>query len=78
MIGLALIPSHFETILASDPGLATTPTSQANLVSKTTRLKDEGGGFARVGNLVFNKVNGQWKFTRAYIDADQLNTLPKQ
>jgi hypothetical protein len=68
---------NIKAILTTDPGLSVTPTTQAKLVSQTKVLKDEGGGFARVGDLVFNKVNGQWKFTSAYIDADQLTVPPK-
>ena len=69
---------NINAILKTDPGITASPTTQAKLVSQTKALKDEGGGFARVGDLVFRKVNGQWKFTRAYIDADQLTVLPKK
>ena len=68
--------ANINAILSTDPGITTTPTTQAKLVSQTKILEDKGGGFVRVGDLVFNKVNGQWKFTRAYIDADQLTVLP--
>ena len=68
--------ANINAILTTDPGITATPTTQKKLVSQTKILKEKGGGFARVGDLVFNKVNGQWKFTRAYIDADQLTVLP--
>jgi hypothetical protein len=68
--------ANINAILTTDPGITTTPTTQAKLVSQTKILIDQGDGFARVGDLVFNKINGQWKFTRAYIDADQLTVLP--
>lgn len=69
---------NLNAILTTDPGITASPTTQTKLVSQTKALKDEGGGFARVGDLVFRKVNGQWKFTRAYIDADQLTVLPNK
>jgi hypothetical protein len=69
---------NINAILTTDPGITASPTTQAKLVSQTKALKDEGGGFARVGDLVFRKVNGQWKFTRAYIDVDQLTVLPNK
>jgi len=56
-----------DSILAQNTGLSEKPETILDLIKRTTKVKDEGGGTIRVGNLLFNSVKGNWLLVRAYI-----------
>jgi hypothetical protein len=59
-------------LLEQDPGLRPEPETMRALLERTTAVEDrevvEGGKTARLGTFVFRRVDGAWRFTRAYVE----------
>jgi hypothetical protein len=64
----------WDRLLAQDPGLSPEPDTTRRLLERKTSITSQDvtisgkRSSARVGNLVFTKVQGKWLFTFAYLD----------
>jgi hypothetical protein len=57
----------FLRLLAQDTGLTAMEESTADLIARTKSLDETGKGHARLASLVFERVDGSWTFTAAYL-----------
>lgn len=62
----------FDQLLDQDPGLSREPETMRRLIERTTTVTDKvlgtGGQTARVGVFTFQRMNGRWRFTMAYLE----------
>jgi hypothetical protein len=62
----------WEKLLLQDPGLRPEPETVRQLIQRKVRISaaehGRGASTARVAGLVFERVNGRWFFTRAYVE----------
>jgi hypothetical protein len=62
----------FDRLLDQDPGLSRAPDTMRHLIERTKTVNSkafgDGGETARIGVFVFQKIGGQWRFTRAYVE----------
>lgn len=59
-----------QRLLNQDPGLTREPQTMTDLIRRTANVSagNVQGNQARVGQFVFEKVDGTWMFTQAYIE----------
>jgi len=57
-------------LLNQDPGLTREPQTMTDLIRRkeTASAADVQGNRARVGQFIFEKIDGTWMFTQAYIE----------
>ncbi|MEW6517646.1 MAG: hypothetical protein AB1439_12170 [candidate division FCPU426 bacterium] len=60
----------YPAVLQADPGMRPEPETMLQLINRTPQVTERdyapGSDFARVGLFEFRKINGAWKFVRAY------------
>lgn len=57
----------WKRLLASDTGMKREPEPMSALIERTPELKVTGSR-ARVGNFVFERADGKWRFSMAYLE----------
>jgi len=60
-----------DKLLQSDPGLSAEPDTMRQLIGRQATVTSKEvttKSFARVGDFVFEKAQGKWMFTMAFID----------
>lgn len=64
----------YKNLLAVDPGLSDGPWTMRKLIEQTTGAVANdavSGNRARIGDFLFEKINGRWWFTFAYFDENE-------
>lgn len=66
------VAALWPALLAQDVGLSAEPESMQHYVERHEAPADgdvdAGGDTARVGQFQFSRIDGHWKFTRAYLE----------
>ena len=63
---------NLPMLLAADPGILPYPTTQQILLLSEDAPDIDQGGSVRIGDFVFEKVDGRWWWVFAYADTDAL------